>query len=188
MYIKRELQQELWWVMEELRLSVRDKQDARMALLSYYSSECIAHGAYLVALAVGFLGLVEVTPYILEFATSVVSSTLPEELVRNIILGLMANGFIVLVVYVLGRAVVWSYLRSAILNVKPKGGRGVEFEPGATTVTFMQQLHEACLDYVKRKHGMWTKVYGLRVGRMALIWLELFVVFLVVSVVLLYVA
>ena len=48
--------------MEELRLSVRDKQDARMALLRYYSSECIAHGVYLLALAVAFLGFVEFTP------------------------------------------------------------------------------------------------------------------------------
>ena len=173
--------------MEELRLSVKDKQDARMALLSYYSSECIAHGAYLVALAVGFLGLVEATPHILEFAASVVSPTLPEGLVRSVMLGLMASGFIVFVVYVLGRAVLWGYLRSAILNVKPKGGSRVEFEPG-TTVTFMQQLHEACLDYVERKHGIWTKFYGLRARHLALIWLDLFVVFLIVSVILLYVS
>jgi len=173
--------------MEELRLSVKDKQDARMALLSYYSSECIAHGAYLVALAVGFLGLVEAGPHILGFATSVASPTLPEELVRRIVLGLMASGFIVLVVYVLGRAVVWGYLRLAIINVKPKEGNGVKFEPG-TTVTFMQQLHEACLDYVKRKHGVWTKLYGLRAGHLALIWLSLFVVVLIISVMLLYVS
>lgn len=170
--------------MEELRLSVKDKQDARTALLSYYSSECIAHGAYLVALAVGFLGLVEAAPHILEFATSVVSPTLPEELVRRIMLGLMASVFIVLVIYVLGRAVVWGYLRSAIVNVKPKGESKVEFEPG-TTVTFMQQLHEACFDYVKGKHEMWTKIYGFRAEHLALIWLNLFVVFLIISVTLL---
>lgn len=174
-------------VMEELRLSVRDKQDARMALLSYYSSECVAHGAYLVALAVGFLGLVEVAPYVLEFAAGVFSPALPEGLVRNVILGLMASGFMVLVVYVLGRAVFWGYLRSAIVDVRPKGGSGLEFEQG-TTVTFMRQLHEACLDYVEGRYGVWTKVYGLRARHLALMWLDLFVVFLIVSVMLLYVA
>ena len=172
--------------MEELRLSVKDKQDARMALLSYYSSECIAHGAYLVALAIGFLGLVEASPHILEFATRVVSPTLPEELARRTVLSLMASGFIVLVVYVLVRAVVWGYLRSAIVNVKPKEESEVKFEP-ETTVTFMQQLHEACFDYVKKKHAMWTKFYGLRARYLALIWLDLFVVFLIISVILLYV-
>jgi len=170
--------------MEELRLSVKDKQDARMALLSYYSSECIAHGAYLVALAVGFLGLVEAAPHILKFATNVFSPTLSEEFVRRIVLDLMASGFIVLVVYAVDRAVVWGYLRSAIINVKPKGENGVEFEPG-TTLTFMQQLHEACLDHVKRRHGIWTKFYGLRGEYLALVWLNLFVVFLIISVVLL---
>jgi hypothetical protein len=172
--------------MEELRLSVKDKQDARMALLSYYSSEGIAHGAYLVALAVGFLGFVEAGPHILGFATSVLSPTLPEEFVRRIILGLMASGFIVLVVYVLGRTVIWGYLRSAVLNVKPKEGDEVKLEQG-TTATFMQQLHEACLDYVKKKHETWSKFRGLKVEYLTLIWLGLFVVFLVISVILLYV-
>lgn len=163
--------------MEELRLSVKDKQDARMALLGYYSSECIAHGAYLLALAVGFLGLVEAAPRILGFASPALSGGL----VRRAMLGLMASGFVVFVVYVLGRVVVWGYLRSAIVNVKPKEGSGVGFEPG-TTVTFMQQLHEACLDYVERRHGVWRRFYGLGVRYLALIWLGLFVVFFVVSV------
>ena len=172
--------------MEELRLSVKDKQDARMALLSYYSSECIAHGVYLVALAVGFLGFVEATPHILGFATRVFSSTLPEELAGRIMLGLMASGFIVLVVYVLGRAVVWGCLRSAILNGKRKVGSRMESE-SETTVTFMQQLHEACFDYVKKKHRVWTKFYGLKTRHLTLIWLDLFIVFLIISVTLLYV-
>jgi hypothetical protein len=150
-----------------------------MALLSHYSSECITHGAYLVALAVAFLGLVETSPHILEFAASVFSPALPEELARRIVLSLMTSIFTVLVVYVLGQAVVWSYLRSAIINVKPKEGNGVKFEPG-TTATFMQQLHEACLDYVKKKHGIWTKFHGLRTRYLALIWLTLFAVFLII--------
>jgi len=41
--------------MEELRLSAKDKQDARMALLNYYSSECIAHSIYLLTLTIAFL-------------------------------------------------------------------------------------------------------------------------------------
>jgi len=137
-----------------------------------------------VALAVGFLGLVEATPHILGFAASVASPTLPEEFVGRITLSLMASSLIVLVVYILVRAVVWSYLKSAIVNVKPKEGNGVKFEPG-TTATFMQQLHEACLDYVKKKHWVWAKFYGLRARYLVLIWLTLFAVFLTISVILL---
>jgi hypothetical protein len=169
--------------MEELRLSVEDKQDARIALLSYYSSECIAHGAYLVALSIVFLGLVEVASCTLEIAVNMISPSLSEQLVRSIISGLMTSGFIVLVFYVLGRAVVWSYLRSAIVDVKPKGENELKFEP-ETTTTFMRQLHEASLDYVKKKHRTWIKFYELRARYMALIWLALFVAFLAVSVIL----
>jgi len=169
--------------MEELRLSVKDKQDARMALLNYYSSECIAHGAYFMALAVGFFGLVQASPRILEFAAGVASPTLPKEFVMRVVLSLMASGFISLIIYVLVRAIFWGYLTSAIIKVKPKEGSEVGSEP-ETTVTFMRQLHEACFDYVKRKHGILIKL--LRV-RLALIWLGLFVVFLIISVILLYV-
>ena len=172
--------------MEELRLSARDKQDARMALLRYYSSECVAHGAYLVALAVVFLGFVEFTPRILEFLTTVVFSALPERSVTAAILGLMASVFIVLVVYVLGRTIVWGYLRSAILSVRPKGGSEVMYDSERTTVTFLLQLHEGCVDYVKKKYRFWAQFYGLRVRHLALIWLDLFVVFLVVSLLLLH--
>lgn len=174
--------------MEEFRLTAKDKQDARMALLRCYSSECIAHGAYLVAIAVGFFGLVEATPHILRFATSVASPTLSEELVRIIILSLTVSGFIVLAACVLGRAVVWGCLRAAVLNVKPKGGSGVKSEPGRTTVTFLEQLHEACLDYVGERHGVWARFYGLRGGYLALAWFDLFVLFLIVSLTVLYVS
>ena len=174
--------------MEEFRLTAKDKQDARMALLRRYSSECIAHGVYLVALAVGFFGLVEATPHILKFATSVAFPTLSEELVSSTILSLMVSVFIVLVVYVLGRTIFWGYLTSAILDVKPKGGSGVKSEPGRTTVTFLRQLHEACLDYVGKKHGVWARFYGLRGGYLALMWLDLFVAFLIISLMVLYVS
>jgi len=169
--------------MEELRLSAGDKQDARIALLRYYSSECVAHGIYLVALAVGFLGLVEVTPILSEFTSGVVFSTLSEKLVSRIVLNLMVNGFVVLGVPVLGRTIFWGYLRSAILNVRPKGESEIESDPRATTVTFLQQLHEGCLDYVKKKHRIWAKFYGLRARQLVLVWLGLFLVFLIVSLV-----
>ena len=172
--------------MEELRLGVKDKQDARVALLRYYSSECVAHGAYLVALAVAFLGFVEFAPHMLEFVTGVVFSTLFERFVIVAILGLVASGFVVLFVYVLGRIVVWGYLRSAILGVMPKDGNRVAYDPERTRVTFLLQLHEGCLDYVRRRHGLWGRFYGLGARHLVLVWVDLFVVFFVVSLLLLW--
>jgi len=170
--------------MEELRLSAKDKQDARMALLRYYSLECIAHSIYLLALTVTFLSFVEFTPHILN-VTSIVFPTFSERLVTAVILSLMASVFIVLVVYVLGRTIFWTSLRSAILGVKPKDGNEVTYDPERTTLTFLLQLHEGCLDYVKKKHGFWAKFYGLKGRYLAFVWLDLFVVFLVVSLLLL---
>jgi hypothetical protein len=172
--------------MEELRLGVKDKQDARMALLRYYSSECMVHGAYLLALAVAFLGFVEFTPLILESVTRVVFPTFSEEFVTATTLSLIAGGFIVLFVYVLGRTVVWGYLRSAILGVRPKREGGVGYDPESTAVTFLLQLHEGCVDYVKKKHRFWGQFHGFRGRHLALIWLDLFIVFLIVSLLLLH--
>ena len=101
-------------------------------------------------------------------------------------LSLVASGFILLVVYFLGRTTVWGYLRSAILGVMPKGGSGVTYDPESAIVTFLLQLREGCLDHVKKKHGIWARFYGLRVRHLALIWVNLFIVFLIVSLLLLY--
>lgn len=139
--------------MEELRLSVKDRQDARVALLRYYSSECVAHSVYLLTLAVAFLAFV-------EFVTSVVFPTLSERFVTVAILGLVTSVFIVLFVYVLGRIFVWGHLRSAILGVKPKEGNEVACDLEGVAVTFLLQLHEGCLDYVKKKHKFWGSFMG----------------------------
>jgi len=171
--------------MEELRLSVKDKQDARMALLRYYSSECVAHSIYLLALAITFLAFVELTPHVLEFMTSFVFSTLPKESVIIAILSLVASSFIISFVYILGRTIVWSYMRSAILGVKPKESE-VTYDPDKITLTFILQLHEGCLDYVKKKHGFWRHFYGLRTRHLALVWIDLFIMFLIASFLFLY--
>ncbi len=168
--------------MEEFRLTPQDKQDARTALLKYYSSKCVAHGAYLVAIAVAFYGFVKFIPFILD------STILPltSELMKSSIVSLTLSGFIVLIVYVLSRTFFWSYLTTAILNIKPKEKNEVEHEPGQTTVTFLQQLHIACFNYVESKHKVSAKIYKLGSGYLALIWIDLSVIFIIVSLILLH--
>lgn len=163
--------------MEELRLSAGDKQDARIALLKHYSTEGIVHSIYLLALTLALLSFIEFTSPILEPLT-----TLSGKLVRGTILSLMTSSFIVLFVYVLGRTVFWGYMRLTIINVKPKENTET-YDPKRTTVTFLQQLHEGCLDYVKAKHGVWARFYGLTARLLALIWLGLFIACLMVSLV-----
>lgn len=172
--------------MEEFRLTPQDKQDARAALLKYYSSKCVAHGAYLVAIAVAFYGFIKFIPFILDSTTNITVLPLTSELMKSIIVSLTLSGFIVLIVSVLSRTFFWSYLTTAILNIKPKEKNEVEHEPGQTTVTFLQQLHIACFDYVESKHKISAKIYKLGSGYLALIWIDLSVIFIIVSLILLH--
>jgi hypothetical protein len=172
--------------MEEFRLTLQDKQDARTALLKYYSSKCVAHGAYLVAIAVAFYGFVKFIPFILDHTINITILPLTPELTKSIMVSLTLSGFIVLTVYVLGRTFFWSYLTTAILNVKPKEKNEVEYERERTTVTFLQQLHIACFDYVEHKHKISAKIYKLGFGYLALIWIDLYIIFIIFSLILLY--
>jgi hypothetical protein len=168
--------------MEELTLTPKDKQDARIALLKYYSSECVAHGAYLIALSVGFFGVVQVV----SLLTSVDFFSVTPELVGGIMANLMLSIFIVLFIRIFGRIFYWGHLTAAALNVKPKEESEVEFEAKITTVTFIQRLHVACVDYVGEKHRWSTKINTLRISTLALICFYLFVAFTIVSLALLY--
>jgi hypothetical protein len=172
--------------MEEFRLTLQDKQDARTALLKYYSSKCLAHGTYLVAIAVAFYGFVKFVPFILDPTLNITILPLTTELTKSIMVSLPLSGFIALTVYVLGRTFFWSHLTTAILNVKPKEKNEVEYEPEQTTVTFLQQLHIACFDYVEHKHKISAKICRLGFGYLTLIWIDLSVMFIIFSLVLLY--
>ena len=172
--------------MEEFRLTPQDKQNARTALLKYYSSKCVAHGAYLVAIAVAFYGFVKFVPFILDSTTNITVIVLTPEVTKSIIVSLTLSGFVTLIIYVLGRTFFWSYLTAAILNVKPKEKNEVEHESPWTTVTFLQQLHIACYDYVESKHKISAKIYKLGLEHLALIWIDLSVIFIIVSLIMLY--
>jgi len=172
--------------MEEFRLTLQDKQHARTALLKYYSSKCVAHGAYLVAIAVAFYGFVKFIPFILDPTINITILPLTPELTKSIMVSLTLSGLIVLTVYVLGRTFFWSHLTTAILNVKPKEKNQVEYESERTNVTFFQQLHIACFDYVEHKHKISAKIYKLGSGYLALIWIDLSIIFIIVSLISLY--
>jgi len=122
--------------------------------------------APIVAMAVGFFCLVEVVPFVLDFLGSIdlVSSL---ELTRGFILSLAASGFVVLAAYLLGRTIFWGYLTVAVLRVRPKKEDEVKSRRKGTTITFLQQLHVACFDYVREEHKIWAKFYALRVGHWA---------------------
>jgi len=152
--------------MEDFLLSDRDVQDARAALLKYYSSETIAHGAYLISLAVGFFGFVQLLPL---FETI-------EALQRALLLGFFFSIFLGLVVHILGRTFFWGYLSSEALWATPLKESEVTIE-GRTSATLLIRLHQACGGRVKQKHKVWGQFYyTIRLWE-----LELWVIFFVLS-------
>jgi hypothetical protein len=162
-----------------MRLNAKDKQDARIALLKHYSSECITHSIYLLTLTITFLSFVEVTPHL-------GSSTLLEKLVTATTLSLVTSILTSLTAYILGRTIVFSYLKSTILSAKPKNENEIIHDSNKTTITFLLQLHEGCLDYVKKKHEFWGRFYSLKTQHLMPIWTALFITFLLISLSLLH--
>jgi len=143
----------------------KDLDSVRTALQKYYSSEYIAHGEYIISVAIGLLGFVVALPYIWSL----------ELFTRVVLLGLISSILLTLTIHILGRTLFWSYLASAVLLVVPKKESEIRIENG-TTVTSLLLLHQACTEYVRRKHKLIGEFYSLRIWEIEL-WLILFIAF-----------
>jgi len=143
--------------------SDRDVQDARAALLKYYSSETIAHGAYLISLAVGFFGFMQLLPLFEPI----------EALQRALLLGFFLSIFFGLVVHILGRTFFWGYLSSEVLWTTPLKESEIKVEEG-TGATLHVRLHQACSCRVRQKYKVWGQFYTIRLWELEL-WVILFV-------------
>ncbi len=162
--------------MEEFLLTPKEKLYARIALLRFYSSQCVACGLYLVALAFGFFNIV-------LFAEFIVLPLFLPEFSQDILYSFVLSGYTVVVIYVLGQTFFWWHLRGAVMEVKPKREDELEGRSEGTTVTFLQLLHMACFDCVKEKHRISAKLSTLRTAGLSLMWFNLFVAFLIVFLV-----
>jgi hypothetical protein len=142
----------------------KDLEDARAVLLKHYSSECVIHGAYIIAIAVGLLSFIGVLPYFWSITL----------FTRIAMLALISSILLTLAIHILGRALFWSYVASAVIRVAPK--KESEIEEG-TTATFLWLLHQACTDYVRKKHKIAGAFYTLRMWEIEL-WFIFFIGFL----------
>jgi len=143
----------------------RDSDDARTVLLRYYSSECMAHGAYLISIAVGLLGFIGALPHFWSIAT----------FDRVVLLGLISSILATLAIHVLGRAFFWGYLAFSVLFVVSKKESEIRVEEG-TAATSLILLHRACFDYVLRKHWIAKAFDRVRMWEIGL-WLVLIIGF-----------
>lgn len=144
----------------------KDSDSDRAVLIKYYSSQCMAHGVYLVAIAIGLLSFVGVLPYFWSVAF----------LSRVVILGLISSTLLTLTIHILGRALFWSHMASAIIRTAPKREGEVKTEEGATA-TSLFLLHHACNEYVRRKHKIAGAFYTARMWEIEL-WFILLISFL----------
>jgi len=139
-----------------------DSDSVRMALLKHYSLQCIAHGIYIFTVAIGLLGFVVALPIFWSI----------EIITRSILLGLISSILLALTVHILGRTLFWSHLASAVLSVTPKREGEIKIENG-TTVTSPLLLHQASVEYVRRKHKVIGAFHTTRMWE-----IELWLIFL----------
>jgi len=151
--------------MVEFLSDSKDFDNARAALLKYYSSECMVHGTYIITIAIGLFGFVQVLPFIMPL----------EILKRVVLLGLISSILATLTIHILGRTFLWGYLASEILRVVPKKESEIKTAEG-TTVTSLQLLHQACTEYVRRRHRIIGEFSSARIWEIEL-WFIFFIGF-----------
>lgn len=133
-------------------------QAARISLNKFYGEECMAHGAYLVAIAIGLFTFIQAIPKI-EFGIEIVNTTF----VRSVL-----ATFAVVGIYALARIIYWGSLANAILWVKPideekvKEMLEVELCSEEAEITILHRLHCGATSYI-RNHGLfWRHFYSLK--------------------------
>jgi hypothetical protein len=134
----------------------KEAQNARIALLRYYSSGCRAHGAYILTSVLAIFGFFGFLPAIGHL----------DELVKTSIAALALSGFSTALIHFMGRSLFWGYLASNIINVKPLSyelaADYLKREVGVASNTYLGRLHFACSDYVRKKYAIVGKFHSLK--------------------------
>ena len=142
-----------------------DEQDARIALLRYYSSECVTHGTYILTIAVLIFTSLEVYTRI----------TLLNETATNLVFSFILSFLFTMGFYLLMRLILWGYLITPLMWIKPltyeKAAEKLKCVQDKASVNLMIRLHLACGEFVKRAHKTVSKYAHPRHE-----WLVLFVI------------
>ena len=134
------------------------EQEARIALLQYYSSKCTAHGTNILAIVIAFFAWVQA------------QSILPfPEYFHNWLNGYIFAGFLVLSVHQAIRLFVWGKLTNLALWVPFSG----EMEK-----TRLHRLNDGCFEKLRRGSLLRIVSYSKRfLGAVIIIWILLGFVF-----------
>jgi len=150
-------------VMVEFLSGPKHSDNARAVLLKYYSTKCITHGAYIITVALALWAFIWALPYFWSI----------EVFTRVVLLGFISSILLILTVHILGRTFFWNCSASAVLHVVPKKEGEIKTEEG-TTATSLLLLHQACVEYVRRKHRVIGEFYKAQIWE-----IELWLIFLI---------
>lgn len=95
--------------MVDLFHSKGEEQNARIALLRYYSSNCIYHGTYVLTVAIAIFASLEVYP----------SITFLNETQKELAFSFILGSLLTLGSYLLLRLLYWGRLATPVMWVKP---------------------------------------------------------------------
>jgi hypothetical protein len=127
------------------------EQDARDCLLKYYNSEGIAHGSYVLSVAVGFFAFVQAIQYIPEISVSTIIPIF-ENSIKDLIIFSILSTFVTFGLYLFARTVYWGVLSGYALHVPPMSYEEAHRrDPAATNL--IHRLNVACVEYFEAHHS-----------------------------------
>ena len=136
--------------MDNLLYSEKEKREAREALLKYYYSECVAHGTYILTVAIGIFAFIQVLPY-LKFQW---------EILQEFITSLVLTIFLLIGVYFFARIILWATLATTIFWIKPLDCKEAEqYFPRNQknyNLTLLLRFHLASGVSFKERRKLWS--------------------------------
>jgi len=157
------------------------EQNARMALLKYYSSECTAHGTYILTAVIALFAFLHFLPF----------AGHPNKMVNASIVASILSCFSTALTHFIGRSLFWGYLASNILCVKPRSYEKTTERlkqwikrAGNTYLasnTYLARLHFACSDYVTNKYRIVGKFSRIRIKILASVFVVSVIFFFVLQ-------
>ena len=134
------------------------EQDARDCLLKYYSSEGVAHGSYVLSVAIGFFAFIQAVQYIPEIYVSTVIPLI-ENSIKDVLIFFILSTFIAFGLYLFARTVYWGVLSGYALHVPPVSYQEAERrDPSGTNL--IHRLNWACIENFRKHHSDLNQFVG----------------------------
>jgi hypothetical protein len=142
----------------------REEVKARDSLLRHYSSECLAHGAYILSFLV----------VLFTFLAALDRISFPTSLVRNVSIIMVLSVILTGLSYSIGRLFFWSNLTAIVVDTPIfteneaksylERRRGISRKEIDTfySINTLSRLSYACNDRIRCRGSSWVKFFGMQ--------------------------